>query len=53
MHTGTATCTVSFAAQCKHDRSFMAVQALLEQLAGMRLATAKDDPFGGSTVWAT
>ncbi|CAK0780738.1 hypothetical protein CVIRNUC_005158 [Coccomyxa viridis] len=27
--------------------------ALLEQLAGMRLATAKDDPFGGSTVWAT
>ncbi|CAL5221530.1 g3738 [Coccomyxa viridis] len=27
--------------------------ALLEQLAGMRLAAAKDDPFGGSTVWAT
>jgi len=29
------------------------VQALLEQLAGMRLAAAKDDPFGGSAVWAT
>jgi hypothetical protein len=31
----------------------LAVQALLKQLAGMRLATAKDDPFGGSAVWAT